>query len=243
MEYHVTVVDKFNRGAKNFIIYISSITNNNSKSNIKKQFAESDSNLCYQIALQEYEHCVKRLQRLDNKIYILLTVCAFLFTRITNAIGLINEISFPVNIMDWLFLCLYLFLLLYCSISIIQLLYSLIKALSSIKMDRFDSSEILEKNMVFADKRKVIEYVIIKYEQARDKSNTLIDKRYIKIDYCVKTLKNLVVALVIMTMIGSFLSHVKSDELCVTEGFKQCIVSMVQNYIKDNTSIVNSMNN
>lgn len=45
----------------------------------QKEQAETAEDIAYSAFLSEYDHCVQRSEKLDNKVYILLTVCAFLF--------------------------------------------------------------------------------------------------------------------------------------------------------------------
>ncbi|MDD6824955.1 MAG: hypothetical protein PUE12_02365 [Oscillospiraceae bacterium] len=41
----------------------------------------------------EYEHSFRSAKRLDNKVYILLTVCGFIFVLLTTAINRVSEID------------------------------------------------------------------------------------------------------------------------------------------------------
>ena len=43
--------------------------------------------IAYSAFLSEYDHCVQRSEKLDNKEYILLMVCAFLFVLLTSVIS------------------------------------------------------------------------------------------------------------------------------------------------------------
>ena len=47
---------------------------------------DTSEDIVFDAMKEEYEHCVKRSEKLDNKIYILLTVCAFIFVLLTSII-------------------------------------------------------------------------------------------------------------------------------------------------------------
>lgn len=171
----------------------------------EKPTVNPDPNLCYQIALAEYEHCIKRSERLDNKIYILLTVCAFIFVLLTGAIQKVSELRWPQSSIEWILLVLYFALTTAAIISVILLLFQLIGSLSTIKLKRFDSVEVMEKDMTHADSRQVSKYVIALYEEARNHNNVLIDKRYKTVNCCVKALIASVIILVLTSVIGAIM--------------------------------------
>lgn len=55
----------------------------------------SGAGVAFDAAKSEYEHSFQRSEKLDNKIYILLTVCAFFFVLLTDLIKGISSIAFP----------------------------------------------------------------------------------------------------------------------------------------------------
>lgn len=181
-----------------------------SEKNEKSEWREKptispDPNLCYQIALAEYEHCIKRSERLDNKIYILLTVCAFIFVLLTGAIQKVSVLRWPQSSIEWVLLALYFSLTTAAIISVILLLFWLIGSLSSIKLKRFDSAEVMERDMTSADSKRVSKYVIALYEEARNHNNALIDKRYKTVNRCVIALIVSVVILVLTSVVGAIM--------------------------------------
>lgn len=52
-----------------------------------KETNETAEDIAYSALLSEYDHCVQRAEKLDNKVYILLTVCAFLFVLLTSVLA------------------------------------------------------------------------------------------------------------------------------------------------------------
>lgn len=178
---------------------------------------ENDPNLCYQTTLVEYEHCIRRSDRLDNKVYILLTVCAFIFVMLTNGIGRIADIRFPHSLCEALIACAYSVLIIIASLCVVSLLKGLIALLASVNIKRFDSSEIMERDMVRADKTRVAKYIISLYEEARAINNKEIEKRYEALNKCIKTLICSVILLVFISILGNFIPTAKNEERKLVE--------------------------
>ena len=84
MEYKVQIDDN------SYVVEIEEMT----VSNALNKTAED---IAYSAFLSEYDHCVQRSEKLDNKVYILLTVCAFLFVLLTSVISEAGKFRFPEN--------------------------------------------------------------------------------------------------------------------------------------------------
>ena len=84
MEYKVQIDDN------SYVVEIEEMT----VSNALNKTAED---IAYSAFLSEYDHCVQRSEKLDNKVYILLTVCAFLFVLLTRVISAAGKFRFPEN--------------------------------------------------------------------------------------------------------------------------------------------------
>lgn len=161
-------------------------------------------NMCLEISRTEYEHSFRRAERLDNKIYILLTVCAFIFVVLISAIDKVSEydmVGFASN--AWIGI--YDILLLLCTVETVVMLGALIYSLSGASFKRYDSNLILERNMLSADMKKVTRFTIIKYENARDHNNKIVTRRYRILNFCVYILIILVVTLISIAFVGNFL--------------------------------------
>ena len=176
-----------------------------------------DLDICVELARAEYEYPFRRSERLDNKVYILLTVCAFIFVLLTSIISSWGEVRFPKNGVEVVLIIGFAALTGYTVVNVIVLLRKLIVCLSSITMHRFDSQQINDKDMTRTDAGQVARYVISKYEKARDKNNNIIDARYDKVDYCVKLLIKCVTLLVVLACISVFVPKATEGELKLTE--------------------------
>ena len=162
--------------------------------------------LCVESARLEYEYSFKRAERYDNKVYILLTVCAFIFVLLTGAIEKISEIDFMSFRSNFL-VAAFDALLVLSILSTIFLLGLLIYSLSGKAFRRYDTAEILEKDLLSRDKKTVAKYTIIQYERARDYNNRLIDQQFKRLNKAVKLLIAVVLLLMMLNLTGSILSY------------------------------------
>ncbi len=167
-------------------------------------------NMCLEISRTEYEHSFRRAERLDNKIYILLTVCAFIFVVLISAINRVSEYDVTAFCSNkWVFA--YGIMLSFCIAGTIVLLGALIYSLSGADFKRYDSGLILERNMLSEDMKKVTRFTVMKYENARDHNNKIVTKRYRVLNFCVWLLIILVMALIFITFLGNILPESSTE--------------------------------
>ena len=93
-EYDAQVLDKENSTEKQYRI---GIKYDRIKDKCVKTYSDinADPVLCHQIAYSEYERSINRIEHLNNKIYILCTVCSFIFVVFTSAINRVSTIRTP----------------------------------------------------------------------------------------------------------------------------------------------------
>ena len=137
------------------------------------EITEFGADIAFEAAKEEYEYCIHRSEKLDNKIYILLTVCAFFATMQMDLIQKIFEKAIPPK---------------YCCLiwsgfgielgSFLLAVILLVMGLWSITLKRVDPSIILKKDMVYAENKRVAKYICGKYTQCSAINNKLISKRY-----------------------------------------------------------------
>lgn len=185
---------KVNTGEKEFEVAVEVIDEEPSKA-----LCDTGADVSLTIAQNEYNHCFERSAKLDNKIYILLTVCAFLFVMLSDAIKKLSEFTIPTTRCQLLIEGGYIALLTLNVTEFIFMLVKLIKLLRGVELSRFDSYEILNKDMIRAEKEQTIHYVCMVYEKCRDYNNRLIEIQYRKFNKCVK----LMVANVILLLVSA----------------------------------------
>ncbi len=197
--------------------YTISVDRLNTDNDNNEHLVETDPALCYQVAFAEYDYSIKRSDKLDNKIYILLTICAFIFAAMTSSIGRIAEVRYPQNCTEFWIVMVYLSLAILSSICVIILLISLIRALSSVNIVRFDSSEVMVRDMAKADIQQVVKYIIPLYVKATEKNDSVIERRYSKLDCSIRLLIVSILLLIVLTLLSSFLPIARDGDNKLSE--------------------------
>lgn len=192
-EYNVNIDDKQ---------YLITIEHNKTLSHNHSDYSEA---LAYESTKTEYDHCVQRSEKLDNKIYIILTVYAFLFVLLCDTIKRISDFSFPKNQVQLALILIYS-LLLFTNVIIYGLtLIQLTHLLKGISFKRFTPSVVLERDMPAADSKAVVRYICSRYNQCIDTNNTIYEKRFKKFNSCVNFLIPIVVISILLIFISNFI--------------------------------------
>ncbi len=170
---------------------------------------DTDPLMCLELSKLEYEHSFRRSEKFDNKVYILLTVCGFLFVLVVNAISSITDIEvFRPEISGWIVV--FDIFLVMTIVAIIILLGFLIYCLSGIKMKRYDSNLTMEMNLTELDKTTVARFAIMEYEIAKKYNNDKLEKRFDWLNRSVNLLIGVVFLLMALSVSGSFAKSVSS---------------------------------
>ena len=156
--------------------------------------------------LSEYDHCVQRAEKLDNKVYILLTVCAFLFVLLTSTISEAAHFAFPHNGLAFTLIMLYV-LLLICDVAVYSLmLIKLVGLLKSVPFARFNTRERLKYDLIAQTPETIARYLGTKYVRCIDYNNELLEKRYKAFNFCVNLLVTDVVISILLAFVCVFIS-------------------------------------
>lgn len=99
---------------------------------------DTSEDIVFDAMKEEYEHCVKRSEKLDNKIYILLTVCAFIFVLLTSIIEKASTFQMSQDMTKISLIIIYWLLLLVDVVIFCVLLEKLVVLLGSIEFQRLD---------------------------------------------------------------------------------------------------------
>lgn len=162
--------------------------------------------ICFSVVQAEYEHAISRSAKLDNKVYILLTVCAFIFVSLTNyiskisAVKEVNERWKPVSVFWQLYYptAVYMTVLLFV-ITLVLLIF----LLSNINMIRFDSRLVIDKNLVSLSKKQVIRFICSKYVQATMKNMDTLKIRYKIFNFTIFVMILTIIALIFLSIISN----------------------------------------
>ena len=155
-------------------------------------------------ARAEYEHSFRRAERLDNKVYILLTVCGIIFVLLTNTIGDISRIDLGRFCNDGL-VTIYVITAAMSIVGNLILLIMLIYSLSGKDYMRYDTNMILEKNLFSGiDRKSLARYTVMKYEKARDHNNSMVSRQFRRMNRALKLMIAVLILLMTVTILGIF---------------------------------------
>lgn len=178
---------------------------------IELQFKQADNSnsfseeLSYECTKTEYDHCVQRSEKLDNKVYILLTVYAFLFVLLCDIIKEISNFSFPESQIQLILIITYSVLLVFNIILYVFILLQLTHLLKGVSIKRFKQKIILERDMISADSKAIARYVCFRYNQCIDTNNDILEKRYKKFNICVNCMIPIIFTSILLILICNFI--------------------------------------
>ena len=99
---------------------------------------ESSASICFEAIKAEYDYCVTRAEKLENKVYILLAACAFIFVLLTTQIEKAGNVNLPQTKPELCGIIFYAILLVIAIVSniVIQTLYEAQNIFNSFRMKR-----------------------------------------------------------------------------------------------------------
>ena len=153
--------------------------------------------VCYEVAKTEYEHTLRRIAKLDQKISLTLAVCALIAPMLCDSIKIVKEYS------PWVVI--YYFGLMIIFIMFIVLIGVLIYLLKTENISHYDPTNIIKKNMIDADSSEVVKAVCINYRQYILDNSNLLNKKSKLFNICIYVTMAIVIAIFVVKMISKFL--------------------------------------
>lgn len=157
--------------------------------------------ISFQAVKEEYDYGLKRSEKLDNKIYIILTVFAFLFVLLCDNINGIRNFSFPGTQPQLTLQIVYfviLFVVVACYIGVLLMLTQLLKGLT---IRRFKPHEVLTVNLAEKAPQVTAKFICERYIEAINKNAVLLENRFKKFNLCVLLLVPTVIGLLILVFL------------------------------------------
>ena len=108
---------------------------------------ESSADICFEAIKAEYDYCVTRAEKLENKVYILLAACAFVFVLLTTQIEKAGKLGVPQSGSELLGIIIYVILLVVAVISNVGMLVMTVNLLKSVRFERLDSGLLLTEGV------------------------------------------------------------------------------------------------
>lgn len=158
--------------------------------------AECAGEIALEIAKSEYDQGLKRLDRFDNKVYILLTAYAILFGYFSAQFSDAANTLFPKTATEMLVLELFAL----CGITLVVPIIMLLFLLRGINMQHPPVGEIVSQGMVDMEKFQALRYLTMLYVKCTLINNQTLQKRYQKYKLCVYCMIANVALLVLVTI-------------------------------------------
>ena len=153
----------------------------------------------------EYNHCVSRSEKLDNKIYILLTICAFVFAFSTTSLTQIRNFSKPVTLTQECMLITYMVILIGNIGLFGYLLFKLVKLLEGEKIKRLDAEDLLIGDFFSLPPKVAARAIAQIYLDAMTVNNSKLEVRFQAFNSCSKLLFSVIVLSIAESFLGNFL--------------------------------------
>lgn len=182
--------------------YHITLQHNNNRSPNHTDFSEE---LSYETTKAEYDHCVQRSEKLDNKVYIILTVYAFLFALLCDIIKKSSDFSFPQSNIQLVLLIIYSILLALNVFLYVLILIQLTYLLKGVAIQRFNPQIILEREMIDANSKAVAKYICSRYNQCIDTNKNILEKRFEKFNKCVNCMIPIIIISIFLIFISNFI--------------------------------------
>ena len=163
---------------------------------------ESSADICFDAIKVEYDYCVTRAEKLENKIYILLAACAFEFVLLTTQIEKAGKIKIPQSNVEFLLVITYVILLIASIVSNVGMAVNLLK---SVMFERLDAGLILTTGLPDEKETTVVRFIGRLYVQHTERNNAVLEKGYTVFNKCVNLFCVSVVTLIVLAIISIFL--------------------------------------
>ena len=166
--------------------------------NIEDQ--ESSVDICYDIIKSEYDYCVTRAEKLENKVYILLAACTFIFALLTAQIDKIGKVKFPSDCMELCVVIIYVITLIIAISSNVCMIILSVNLLKGIKFERIDEAILLTQGLLDESGTTVVKFIGRIYVQNTKRNNAILEKKYSQFNkcvvlFCIGTIAGVVLAL------------------------------------------------
>lgn len=170
---------------KEYIVKVNKRNSVNNSENKKQVPTEDDSSeICFNAILEEYQHSVRRSEKLDNKVYILSTICGFVFVFITDIISNLNAFELPKSNIQIYLIYFYFILTIVMSLLYLYTVFILGILLTAKKTLRL-TPDFLILNQVYDIKEKHARiFIASQYIKAINDTNNFLGKSFEKFNWC-----------------------------------------------------------
>lgn len=160
---------------------------------------------CYNVIREEYEHTFIRSDKLDNKVYIALTFCAFIFLYTMDLIHSIVDFKLPSDVQQFVLVVIYLLMCVFTLGLFLYILIKLAQLLKPMRFQRIDSSFYVNNDVQLQDAFTVYSFTFVQYQRCINANNKELEKRFKDYSKCIICLVLIVVCLFILSVMKLFI--------------------------------------
>lgn len=166
---------------------------------------ETSANICFEAIKAEYDYCVTRAEKLENKINILLAAFALIFVLLTTQIEKAGKIQLPQSGLEFCEIVIYVILLAVAIISNGVMLTKVVNLLKSVSFERLDAGLLLIEGIPDEKETTAVRFIGRLYVQHTEKNNAILEKGYTVFNKCIQLFCVSIVTLIVLVILSILL--------------------------------------
>ena len=157
--------------------------------------------------MEEYQHVVRRSEKLDNKVYILSTICGFIFAFITGIISNLSDFQMPKNRVQTNLVIIYIILVALMSLFYLYTIYKLGILLTARAIQRLTPDYLLLHKIYDIKEKYARIFIASQYVKAINDSNKILEKCFKEFNGCIYRTAFILILAFILHFLNLFITH------------------------------------
>lgn len=180
---------------------------NNTEKKQQTSIEEDASEVCLNAIMEEYQHVVRRSEKLDNKVYILSTICGFIFAFITGIISNLSDFQMPKNRVQTNLVIIYIILVALMSLFYLYTIYKLGILLTARAIQRLTPDYLLLHKIYDIKEKYARIFIASQYVKAINDSNKILEKCFKEFNGCIYRTAFILILAFILHFLNLFITH------------------------------------
>lgn len=180
---------------------------NNTEKKQQTSIEEDASEVCLNAIMEEYQHVVRRSEKLDNKVYILSTICGFIFAFITGIISNLSKFQMPKNRVQTNLVIIYIILVALMSLFYLYTIYKLGILLTARAIQRLTPDYLLLHKIYDIKEKYARIFIASQYVKAINDSNKILEKCFKEFNGCIYRTAFILILAFILHFLNLFITH------------------------------------
>lgn len=180
---------------------------NNTEKKQQTSIEEDASEVCLNAIMEEYQHVVRRSEKLDNKVYILSTICGLIFAFITGIISNLLDFQMPKNRVQTNLVIIYIILVALMSLFYLYTIYKLGILLTARAIQRLTPDYLLLHKIYDIKEKYARIFIASQYVKAINDSNKILEKCFKEFNGCIYRTAFILILAFILHFLNLFITH------------------------------------